>query len=99
MIDLKDEYLQIIRKIIRERFPECRILVYGSRITGKSWEFSDIDIAIDNGSEISWSELYDLKEALSLTDIPIIVDICDYNDISDNFRKVILENYEVMQIV
>jgi len=96
MIELKDEYLQIIRKIIYERFPKCRILVYGSRITGKSWEFSDIDIAIDNGSEISWSKLYDLKEALSLTDIPIIVDICDYNDISDNFRKVILDNYELI---
>jgi predicted nucleotidyltransferase len=96
MIDLKDEYLQIIRKIIHERFPDCKILVYGSRINGKSWEFSDIDIAIDNETKISWSKLYDLKEALSLTDIPIIVDICDYNDISDNFRKVILDNYELV---
>ena len=89
MIDLERVSLDEIVSIIRRHLPKCRLIMFGSRVNGMAEKFSDVDIAIDNCNPIKWNILYDIKEHLSLTNIPYIVDIADYNDISESFRHII----------
>ncbi len=85
-----------IEKTIRKHFPRCRILVFGSRLSKIHKKYSDIDISIDCAKKIDTSKLLDLKDELMESMIPIIVDICDFNSVSEEFRKIILENYEIL---
>ncbi|WP_298691746.1 nucleotidyltransferase family protein [uncultured Sulfuricurvum sp.] len=96
MIDLSTENLTLLKKIISEYIPECEIRVFGSRVNGTAKPYSDIDIALKCGSPIDRRTMSRLKEALQESTLPIRIDILDWNSISEEFRGVIEEGYEVI---
>ncbi len=96
MIDAKDQDLAFIAKTIRKHIPDCEIRVFGSRIKGTARQYSDIDIAIVAKNPIPPLTLEKIKEEFAQSDIPYRVDILDFNAISDSFRKVIEDGYEVI---
>jgi predicted nucleotidyltransferase len=97
MIDIDEKYLAQIRRILGEHVPDCEVRAFGSRIEGKAKKFSDLDLALVGGEKLSWRRIESLKDAFSSSDIPIIVDVIDWHAISDEFRAVIENNYEVIQ--
>lgn len=97
MIDLDAKYLDEIRKILSEQVPDCEARVFGSRIEGKAKKFSDLDIALVGKEKLDWRKIESLKDTFSSSDIPIIVDVIDFNAISDEFKKIIENNYEIIQ--
>jgi predicted nucleotidyltransferase len=96
MIDLAHENLALLKQLITEHIQGCEIRVFGSRIHGTAKPYSDIDIAIKCGSPIDRQALSRLKEALQESTLPIRVDVLDWNSISEEFRGVIEEGYEVL---
>lgn len=78
-----------ILKGIRLHLPHARIYAFGSRVAGKARKYSDLDLALDNGDPISLSLVIKIKEALSETDIPMVIDIIDYRSISQDFKTVV----------
>lgn len=98
MIDLEEQYLDEIKQILADKVPDCEVRVFGSRIEGKAKKFSDLDLALVGKDKLDWRKIELLKDAFSASDIPIIVDVIDFNAISDEFRKIIEKNYEIIQM-
>jgi predicted nucleotidyltransferase len=96
MIDLSTENLTLLKQLIIEHIPVCEIRVFGSRIHGTAKPYSDIDIALKCGSPIDRQTMRHLKEALQESTLPIRVDVLDWYGISEEFRGVIEEGYEVL---
>ena len=67
-----------------------KVWVFGSRVTGKYRETSDLDICERwvNGPRPGELEL--LQEAFEQSDLPFIVDVCDYHAVAPDFQNVIL---------
>lgn len=92
---LKPRYLDILLEIFRNYCPNAEIWAYGSRISGEAHEASDLDLVVKSFNDSS-KNIYELKELVNNSDIPIIVDILDYNNIPESFQKEIEKNYIVI---
>ncbi len=97
MIDLKREHLSEVKKILKEHVPKYEVRAFGSRIRGNARPFSDLDLAVLGNSKLDEPVLDALKDALSLSDLPIMVDIVEWFAISDGFRKIIDQQFEIIQ--
>jgi predicted nucleotidyltransferase len=97
MIDLDEKYLDEIRWILTGKVPDCEVRAFGSRLEGKAKKFSDLDLVLVGGEKLNWRRIELLKDAFSSSDIPIIVDVIDWHAISDEFRAIIENNYEIIQ--
>ena len=73
-----------------------RVRVYGSRVSGKAKRFSDLDLAIVGKEMLGLRQISRLKEAFSESNLPIMVGVQDWNQISDNFQNIIEQHYEVL---
>lgn len=92
---LKPRYLDMLLEIFRNYCPNAEIWAYGSRISGEAHEASDLDLVVKSFNDSS-KNIYELKELVNNSDIPIIVDILDYNNIPESFQKEIEKNYIVI---
>ena len=65
-----------------------KVFVFGSRATGGSRKFSDVDIGVKSNKQIDLSLLSDIEEAFEESDIPYTVDVVDFSQVSDRFKEV-----------
>ena len=91
-INIREKEL-IIEKI-KTFFPHAKILVFGSRLSGKFRKFSDLDISLDDGNPLDLTNLSLLEEALTQSDLLYKVDIVDWNRITKDFQEIVLEQNE-----
>ena len=70
---------------------------FGSRATWTAKDYSDLDLAIVGVSALDCRTLGQLKEAFEQSDLPMRVDVLDWHTITDRFRKVIEQDYVVVQ--
>ncbi len=86
-MNLSQKYKTILFDILEKHFPDCRILLFGSRATGTAQRFSDIDIAIDyGGSVLPPKKLADAKQNFIESDLPYTVDLIDFNAVDSSFK-------------
>ncbi len=85
-----------VQQILLEHVPDCEVRVYGSRVSGKAKRFSDLDLAIVGKEMLGLRQISRLKEAFSESNLPIMVGVQDWNQISDNFQNIIEQHYEVL---
>jgi predicted nucleotidyltransferase len=97
MIDIEQEHLSEIRRIIRELVPDCEVRLFGSRIEGKAEKFSDLDLVLVAPEKLDWRRIESVKDAFAASDLPMLVDVHDYNAVSEEFQVVINKKYEVIQ--
>ena len=77
-IDLPAEHRAQVLGIIRQRLPDARVWVYGSRARGGARRYSDLDLMLDDGGQpISASVMGSLDEDFDESDLPIIVELHD----------------------
>ncbi len=92
MINLSESHLATIRRIMREYAPDCEVRAFGSRVTGGARAYSDLDLAIIGDAPLGIVRLGLLREAFEESDLPIRVDVIDWHDTSESFRKIIESN-------
>lgn len=97
MIDLPENQLQIVKEILAKHVPQYTVWAFGSRVGGRVKPHSDLDLAIVSDHPLELNVLGSLREAFEESDLPIRVDVVDWATITDEFRKVIQQRYEVMQ--
>ncbi|QXE89585.1 nucleotidyltransferase family protein [Geomonas subterranea] len=87
-LDLRPEWLEMVRQLLAVHLPDAEVLAYGSRVQGTSHDGSDLDLVARNVADLSVPQpnLFELKEALSDSNIPILVDILDWARIPESFR-------------
>ena len=77
--------------------PHCEVRVFGSRYKWTAKDYSDLDLVIIGNKKLDKKVIYDIKEAFSESDLPIRVDVLDWYTISDEFKQIINQGYEVIQ--
>ena len=97
MIELERKYLNEVKLILRTFVPGCKVRAFGSRVSGEAQKFSDLDLAVEGEKTLEIATIAKLKEAFSESDLPIKIDILDWNSISDRMRKHIEYQYDVIQ--
>jgi len=97
MIDVAQAHLETIKRILIEYVQECEVRAFGSRVTGRVKDYSDLDLAIVCQKALDADRLRHLKEAFEESELPFRVDVLDWNRISDSFRKIVEQQYEVIQ--
>jgi predicted nucleotidyltransferase len=97
MIDLEKTLLDKVKQILNANVPDSKALMFGSRVDGTARKFSDIDIALIGPEKIDWREIENLKDIFSESDLPMMVDIVDFNSVAKSFKKIINKNYEVIK--
>ncbi len=97
MIDLAPVQLATVCRLLAEYVPECEVRAFGSRVKGTAKGHSDLDLALVGPGKIGLKRLSRLREAFQESDIPIRVDVLDWNALSEPFRQVIEAQFEVIQ--
>ena len=92
---LRAKYLQMLVDIFNSYCPKAEIWAYGSRIKGEAHEGSDLDLVIKNFNSPN-KNIYDLRTLINDSDIPIIVEIVDFNNVPASFQEEILKDYVVI---
>ena len=79
--------------------PTAEVWAYGSRVTGEAHEASDLDLVIrgSNLEPLPIQRLSFLREMLSESNLPILVDIHDWATLPVSFHERILARYEVLR--
>jgi uncharacterized protein len=85
-VQLESHHLEMVRRIVRDHLPEAEVWCFGSRATGKAWRWSDLDLAVSIPGGVPSSRMVDLKMALSDSDLPIKVDVVDWDSLDPEFR-------------
>jgi uncharacterized protein len=98
MISLEHEIFREIVTILRSHLKNCEVFAFGSRVQGSSQKFSDLDICVKGTEEIEADVMDKLREAFSLSSIPISIDIVDYHAVSDSF-KTVLDNADKILLI
>ena len=97
MIDLTPKHLQTIQRILAEYVPECEVRAFGSRAKWTAKDYSDLDLAVVGNEPLSLRHLRRLKEAFEESNLPIRIDVVDWQSLSDGFKKVIAAECKVIQ--
>jgi len=73
-----------------------KLWAYGSRVNGEAHDGSDLDLVLisKDGEKVDINEYIDFKDALQNSNIPILIQILDWNRIPESFHQNILNNYE-----
>ena len=84
---LNRKTIKIIRDIVfRHLDPKKhRVFIFGSWAEGKARKFSDIDLGIEGKEPIARMEL---EEAFEESDLPYLVEIVNFNHLSEKFKKI-----------
>lgn len=93
-LDLAQTHLAELTDILHKHAPMMEVLFYGSRLNGRAHAASDLDLVIRNPAapDLPFSTLGALRDALTDSNIPILVDIHDWALLPATFRRDIAAN-------
>ena len=74
------------------------VRAFGSRVRWTARGSSDLDLVLMTEDSIDAGSMADLREAFTESDLPFKVDIVDWATTSGEFRRVIEEECEVLQV-
>ncbi|KAB7775301.1 restriction endonuclease subunit S [Xanthomonas sp. LMG 12460] len=98
-IDIRPDHWAIVRDILQRHVPQYAVWAFGSRAKWTAKEFSDLDLAIITDSPLPLATSAALAEDFSESDLPWKVDIVDWAETSETFRKIIERDRIVLQEV
>jgi len=91
---LKREVLEIVGKYLGLK--EYRLFFFGSRVSGKGSERSDIDIGIEGPKPVPVETIAKIREGLENIETLYSIDIVDFGSASGDFKKVAKEKIELI---
>jgi uncharacterized protein len=98
MINVPKKDLKTIITILQKHLADCEIRAFGSRVRDAVKPYSDLDLAIVGIDKVPLTTIFAIKEKFQESNIPFRVDIIDWNRISDSFKKIIEEQYEIINL-
>ena len=88
-INISTPYLTKLKDMVLSIFSneKVKVFVFGSRARGDNQHTSDIDIGFIPHGKINRKKVAQLKEAIEDLNIPYKVEIVDFSQASESFRK------------
>ena len=97
MVDLRPDHLELVKHILAGHVLEYEVRAFGSRVRWTAKETSDLDLVVMTDAPLDLARLADLQEAFSESDLPFRVDVLDWAAIAEDFRRIIKQEYVVIQ--
>lgn len=91
---LKKEVLEIVGKYLDLK--KYKVFFFGSRVSGKGNERSDIDIGIEGSKPIPLEILTEIKEKIDELPTLYHIDIVDFKNVEEDFYQVAKQNFELI---
>ena len=88
MVGLTTKQFLTVKQILSE-YPYIDFYLYGSRINGNFSRNSDLDVLAKGNSKLSFNLVDELKDKFDRSDLPFIVHISDFYNISKDFWHLI----------
>lgn len=90
-----EDYLEIVKKIVLENIPKDKfnVFLFGSRARDKHRFGADIDIGVKGEEKLEEKIKSIIKDEIDESIVPFKVDIIDFYEVSDDFKKVALKDY------
>ena len=87
---LDEKTTAIVKKILFQFLDpqKDKAFIFGSWAVGNARKFSDIDIGIQSSRQIPNGMLSDLEEAFEESNLPYIVEVVDFNTVSEKFKTI-----------
>ncbi|WP_038058075.1 nucleotidyltransferase domain-containing protein [Thermodesulfobacterium hydrogeniphilum] len=92
---VKERIEKIVDFLVKTLEPE-RIILFGSRAGNLEKPFSDIDLAIEGGREVSFREFRKIKENLDQLAGIYSVDIIFLKKVNPDFKSIVLQTGRVI---
>jgi len=98
VLHLIPRHRRTIRELLDEHLPGVEVWAYGSRVSGRSHDASDLDLVLraPGLQPIQMSELAAFIEALRDSNIPFLVDAHDWARLPDTFLREIEREHVVL---
>ncbi len=68
------------------------VYVFGSRARGDHKEFSDLDLLYEISKKPEGHVLFKIKDSLVESDLPIKIDLVDFDELADSYRSSALKD-------
>jgi len=95
MINLDQRSKGIIEELLEPYIATGSLYVFGSRVAGDTHSHSDLDLLIRSEEALPFVDFLAIKDALEFSDLPIRVDLLDWQRITPEFRKNIEQKCEL----
>ena len=96
-IDLKPHDHATVQAILERLLPGREVRAFGSRVSGKAKEFSDLDLAVMGEEPVSDAVLADLRDAFRESDLPFKVDVLEWAATRGSFRTIIEREWVLLR--
>lgn len=91
---LKKEILNIVGKYLDLK--KYQVFFFGSRVSGKASERSDIDVGIEGPESIPLEIIARIKEEISNLPTLYRIDVVDFSSVDSDFREVAKQRLELI---
>ena len=88
-LHLAPAHLSLVKAILSDHVPHARVLAFGSRAAGTPRKYSDLDLAIIQPEPLTLRTISRLKIAFEDSDLPICVDVVDWNRADSEFKAMV----------
>lgn len=88
-LDLQPKHLRLLIEVLNQILPEAEVWAYGSRVNHTAHDASDLDLVVRNPNRLDAPQknLRRLRDALTESNLPILVEVLDWARISEEFRR------------
>ena len=86
-LDVRPQEWETVRRILQRLVPDREVWAFGSRVDGRAWAFSDLDLAIVGDQPLPAARRAELREAFVESELPWKVDLVDWPAVSEGFRR------------
>ena len=97
-LHLQPKHREVLEALLRKHLPDVEVWAYGSRVSGKSHDGSDLDLVLRGPGlkEIPIGQLGDFEEAVQESNIPFLVEARDWARLPTRFHGEIERDHVVL---
>ena len=88
-LHLAPAHLALVQAILADHVPQACVMAFGSRAAGTPRKYSDLDLAIIQPEPLTLRTISHLKTAFEDSDLPICVDLVDWNQADGEFKAMV----------
>jgi len=94
-IQMTDTQREMLLGFLRRFIPGAAVWAYGSRVRHTARPHSDLDLVVFT-LPAQRRSVRELKEALSESDLPFVVDLHVWDEVPEKFHEIIRKEYVVL---
>ena len=99
-LHLRPRHRRLLEALLREHLPDVEVWAYGSRVTGRGHEGSDLDLVLRGPGlgEVPLDRLMEFEHAVRESTIPFLVEARDWRRLPERFHREIEREYVVVVV-